>query len=93
MPGRDRTGRLLPAKDKSIAATRFQGSGREAEYRIQGIPGLVLVVQQLRGGTADLSYLAGLLLPHRRQHPHYPQGTPGALPTIGLAEAVARLPS
>jgi integrase len=38
----------LPAKDKSIAAATFQGNGREFEYRIDGIPGLVLAVQAPR---------------------------------------------
>jgi integrase len=37
--------RVLPAKDKSIAVAKFQGNGRESEYRVDGIPGLVLVVQ------------------------------------------------
>jgi integrase len=37
-------GRLLPAKDKSISAARFEGGGREVEYRIEGNPRLVLVV-------------------------------------------------
>lgn len=36
--------RVLPAKDRSIDAAKFEGSGREAEYRIEGNPGLVLVV-------------------------------------------------
>jgi len=43
------TRRVLPAKDKSIAAARFQGNGREFEYRIDGIPGLVLAVQPPKG--------------------------------------------
>ena len=42
------TGRVLKAKDKSIAAAKFQGSGRELEYRVQGIPGLVLVALRPR---------------------------------------------
>ena len=36
--------RTLPAKDKSIAAAAFVGEGREVEYRIEGNPGLVLVL-------------------------------------------------
>jgi integrase len=36
--------RLLPAKDRSISAAVFYGDGKEAEYRIEGNPGLVLIV-------------------------------------------------
>jgi len=36
--------KILPAKDRSISSAVFYGSGREAEYRILGNPGLVLVV-------------------------------------------------
>ncbi|MFM9939430.1 MAG: tyrosine-type recombinase/integrase [Hyphomicrobiaceae bacterium] len=35
---------MLPAKDKSIAAAEFVGAGRETEFRIEGNPGLVLVI-------------------------------------------------
>jgi integrase len=37
-------GRILPAKDRSISAAPFYGVGKEAEYRIEGNPGLVLIV-------------------------------------------------
>lgn len=37
-------GRILAAKDKSLQAAKFEGRGREVEYRIEGNPGLVLVV-------------------------------------------------
>ena len=36
--------RLLPAKDRSISAAVFYGDGKEAEYRVEGNPGLVLIV-------------------------------------------------
>ena len=36
--------KLLAAKDRSVAAAPFYGEGKEAEYRIEGNPGLVLVV-------------------------------------------------
>lgn len=36
----------LPFKDQAIRAAAYGGSGRETEYRVQGNPGLVLVVQQ-----------------------------------------------
>jgi hypothetical protein len=42
--GRTRRGRILPAKDRSISAAPFYGSSKEAEYRIEGNPGLVLIV-------------------------------------------------
>ena len=35
---------VLPAKDRSVSAAAFYGSGKEAEYRIEGNPGLVLIV-------------------------------------------------
>jgi integrase len=84
---RGRTGRLLPAKDKSIAAATFQGGGREAEFRIQGIPGLVLVVQRPRkdGRTSriwrvyySLTNGKGRTIRKVRVGPY---------PSIGLAEA------
>jgi integrase len=37
-------GRILPAKDRSISAAPFYGVGKETEYRIEGNPGLVLIV-------------------------------------------------
>jgi integrase len=36
--------RVLPAKDRSISAAPFYGVGKEAEYRIEGNAGLVLIV-------------------------------------------------
>jgi Arm DNA-binding domain len=36
--------RLLPAKDRSIAAAKYEGTSKEVEFRVDGIPGLVLVV-------------------------------------------------
>jgi integrase len=80
-------GRILPAKDKSIAAAKFEGSGREVEYRIDGIPGLVLVVQRPRkdGRSSrvwrvyySLSRSSGRTIRKARLGPY---------PTIGLAEA------
>ena len=35
---------LLPAKDRSVSAATFYGNAKEAEYRIEGNPGLILVV-------------------------------------------------
>jgi integrase len=40
----DGVGKVLPAKDRSIAAATFFGIGKEAEYRIEGNPGLVLII-------------------------------------------------
>ena len=36
--------KLLPAKDRSVSAAAFYGNGKEAEYRIEGNPGLVLII-------------------------------------------------
>jgi Arm DNA-binding domain len=36
--------RLFQAKDRSVAAARFYGDGKEAEYRIDGNPGLILII-------------------------------------------------
>jgi len=36
--------RVLPAKDRSVSAAPFYGNAKEAEYRIEGNPGLVLIV-------------------------------------------------
>jgi hypothetical protein len=36
--------RVLPAKDRSISAAAYYGGGKEAEYRIEGNAGLVLIV-------------------------------------------------
>jgi Arm DNA-binding domain len=43
-PMTDHTARVLPFNDRSIAAAPYYGSGREAEYRIEGNPGLILAV-------------------------------------------------
>ena len=40
----DHKARVLPFNDRSIAAAPYYGSGREAEYRIEGNPGLILAV-------------------------------------------------
>jgi integrase len=80
-------GRVLPAKDKSIAAATFQGSGREFEYRVDGIPGLVLVVQPpRRDGRSSRIW--------RVYYSHTKNGSRtirkvrlGPYPTVGLAKA------
>jgi integrase len=80
-------GRVLPAKDKSIAAAKFQGSGREFEYRVDGIPGLVLAVQRpRRDGRSSRIW--------RVYYSHTKDGSRrirkerlGPYPTIGLAKA------
>jgi integrase len=82
-----RAGRVLPAKDKSIAAAKFQGSGREAEYRIQGIPGLVLVAQRPRkdGQTSRIWRVYYSLTDGERRTIR--KVRLGAYPIIRLAEA------
>src|SRR5215831_10914974 len=80
-------GRVLPAKDKSIAAARFQGNGREFEYRVDGIPGLVLAVQPpRRDGRSSRIW--------RVYYSHAKDGSGtmrkvrlGPYPTVGLAKA------
>ena len=49
--------RLLPFKDRSISSARHVAAGRETEYRIEGNPGLVLVVQAPnRSGFSSRSF-------------------------------------
>src|SRR5215467_12367490 len=80
-------GRVLPAKDKSISAARFQVSGREFEYRVDGIPGLVLAVQPPgRDGRSSRIW--------RVYYSHTKDGSRtirkvrlGSYPTVGLAKA------
>jgi len=90
MLSRGRTGRVLPAKDKSIGAAKFQGSGREAEYRIHGIPGLVLVAQRPRkdGRTSRIWRVYYSLTNDNRRTIR--KVRLGPYPTIGLAEARRR---
>src|SRR5690242_6439247 len=79
--------RLLPAKDRSIASAKFEGRGREIEYRICGIPGLVLVAQRPRrdGRTSRIwrVYYASANGGHRTIR----KIRLGPYPTVGLAEA------
>jgi integrase len=79
--------RMLPAKDRSIAAAKFQGNGREAEYRIQGIPGLVLVAQRPRkdGRTSRIWRVYYSLTNGNRRTIR--KVRLGPYPTIGLMEA------
>lgn len=56
----DRQAHVLPFDDRSIAAAPYYGSGREAEYRIEGNPGLILaVVRPNRKGEKDRANAPG----------------------------------
>ena len=85
MPGRDRTGRLLPAKDNR-SPPRIPGERSGSGSRIQGIPGLVLVVQR-PGGTAGRLVFGGSTTPSPAATPALYARCAWAVPTIGLAEA------
>lgn len=82
--------RLLPAKDRSIAAAIYYGGGREAEYRVEGNSGLVLVVMKpnRRGQTARVwrCYYSRTIGHIRRKR----KIRLGAYPQLGLADARAR---
>lgn len=79
--------RVLPAKAKSIAAAAFDGTGREVEYRIDGIPGLVLAVMapSSSGASARVwrAYYSATVEGQRKGR----KVRLGSYPTIGLAEA------
>ena len=79
--------RVLPAKDKSIAAAAFAGTGRETEFRVDGIPGLVLAVMpQTAAGTTRRVwrvYYSATISGRRTIR----KVRLGAYPQVGLAEA------
>jgi hypothetical protein len=83
-------GRTLPAKDRSLAAAIFTGVGKEVEYRVDGIPGLVLVVTKpTRDGllaafgvsTTPWTHHSGRTIRKARI---------GQYPAVGLAQARRR---
>jgi integrase len=82
--------RLLPAKDRSVSAAAFYGSGKEAEYRIEGNPGLVLIVLP-PGSDGRSKRVWRCYYSHtgdgRRQRRKVRLGT---YPSLGLADARAR---
>src|SRR5215831_17277557 len=82
--------RLLPAKDRSVSAAPFYGNAKEAEYRIEGNPGLVLVVfPPDSGGRSDRVWRCyySRTFDGRR---HRRKVRLGAYPSTGLADARAR---
>ena len=81
--------KLLPAKDRSISAAPFFGTGKEAEYRIEGNPGLILIVLPLdskgRSRRVWRCYYSRTV-EGRRQRRKVRLGT---YPALGLANARA----
>ena len=82
--------KILPPKDRAIAVAAYYGSGREAEYRLAGNPGLILVVAKpnRRGETGRVwrcyySASAGGKRQRRKMRL-------GRYPVVELAEARAR---
>jgi len=81
--------RVLSAKDRSVSAAAFYGCGKEAEYRIEGNPGLVLVV--FPPGTDGRSkrvwrcYYSRTVDGYRRRR----KVRLGTYPSLGLADARA----
>ena len=80
----------LPAKHKSIAAAPYLRRGRETEYRIEGNPGLVLVVQApTQAGRTTRTWRAYYSLTRDGQRT-IRKVRLGTFPAIGLAEARRR---
>jgi integrase len=81
--------RALPAKNRSISAAPFYGGGKEAEYRIEGNPGLVLVVfppsEDGRSGRVWRCYYSRTVGGRRRRR----KLRLGSYPSLGLADARA----
>jgi hypothetical protein len=84
------TGRMLAAKDKSIAAAKFDGDGRELEYRIQGIPGLVLVALRPRKDGRSSRIWRVYYSRTNGNGRTIRKVRLGPYPTVGLAEARRR---
>jgi integrase len=81
---------ILPAKHKSIAAARYLGRGRETEYRIDGNPGLVLVVQApTQAGASTRTWRAYYSLTRQGKRT-IRKIRLGSYPTLGLAAARRR---
>jgi hypothetical protein len=83
------SGKLLPAKDRSVSAAPFYGNAKEAEYRIEGNPGLILVVlpPDARGRSRRVwrCYYSRTVDGHRLR-----RKVLGTYPSTGLADARAR---
>jgi integrase len=84
------SGKLLPPKDRSVSAAPFYGDGKEAEYRIEGNSGLVLIVlpPDARGRSKRIwrCYYSRTIDGRRLRR----KMRLGAYPSVGLAEARAR---
>jgi integrase len=84
------SGRLLPPKDRSVSAAPFYGDGKEAEYRIEGNAGLVLIVlppdSYGRSRRVWRCYYSRTVDGRR----HKRKMRLGAYPSMGLAGARAR---
>jgi integrase len=84
------SGSLLPPKDRSVSAAPFYGDGKEAEYRIEGNPGLVLIVlppdSDGRSRRLWRCYYSRTVGGRRMRR----KVRLGAYPSVGLAEVRAR---
>jgi integrase len=87
------SGKLLPPKDRSISAAPFYGDGKEAEYRIDGNPGLILIVlppdARGRNGRVWRCYYSRTVDGCRLRR----KVRLGTYPSVGLADARARAAS
>jgi integrase len=90
MGGGSSVGRVLPPKDRSIAAAQHSGKGPEVEYRIEGNPGLILaVIRPSRKGLSTRTWRvhysvtrSGQRIKRKVKLGHYP--------VVSLAEARRR---
>lgn len=83
-----RDDRVLPAADRSIRAANYRGSGRETEYRVHGIDGLVLAIQAPKlNGTSTKSWRVYYSATGQTGERTIRKKALGRYPAISLAQA------
>ncbi len=84
------SGRILPFNDRAVAAAPFVGAAKEVEYRLQGHPGLLLVVQRPKrdkSATRVWRYQYSLMISGKQVKRRVGLGR---YPAQSLADAAAR---
>ena len=83
--------RTLAAKDTAIRAAKYRGRGVNTEYRVAGIPGLVLVVQRPRqDGLSTKTWRAYYTATSESSRRTTRKLALGRYPAVPLREAMAR---